>query len=96
MSDLLNALNLNLAENTPPELTTTAGRDDDHEKNAETSVVTGNITTIRKPSLADKFDPQRLRISQNFGQVTATSPISSSGCVSIPMPAIASTWPLSK
>ena len=72
MSDLLNALNLNLAENTPPELTTTAGRDDDHEKNAETSVVTGNITTIRKPSLADKFDPQRLRISQNFGEVTAT------------------------
>ena len=32
----------------------------------------GIITTNRKPSLADKFAPQRLRVSQNFGQVTAT------------------------
>ena len=72
MSDLLNALNSSLAENIPPQISTATGCDDDHEKNAETSVVTGNITTIRKPSLADKFDPQRLRISQNFGQVTAT------------------------
>jgi hypothetical protein len=72
MSDLLNALNSSLAENIPPQISTATGCDEDHGKNAKASVVTGNITTIRKPSLADKFDPQRLRISQNFGQVTAT------------------------
>jgi hypothetical protein len=69
MSELLNALNLSLAENIPPQpFTATTIAEDD----SKTNVVPGIITTHRKPSLADKFDPQRLRVSQNFGQVTAT------------------------
>ena len=69
MSELLNALNLSLAENIPPHPFTATTIADDEVK---PHVVPGIITTKRKPSLADKFDPQRLRIAQNFGEVTAT------------------------
>ncbi len=69
MSEILNAVNLSLAENlTPHALTSTPVADE----KGTTAPMTGNTTTTRKPSLAEKFNPQRLRIAQNFGETTAT------------------------